>query len=183
MADGRPAQLHNFGAKLGLFATVAPHRESRRGGKHCKTVNDAQFETLELTVADHRVSKSSERSSQRRAVSVPARLTWKDASGAVRFASVTTRDVSEAGVFVECEAGAAIPLYRLVHLQVERSTRQCDQLPSRLREGRVLSAVWRVGPCRRSTGTPSGYALRFLVEPAMPAALIHAAPAMEAVAV
>src|SRR5688500_13911366 len=114
-----------------------------------------------------------QRVSERRAMNVPARLTWKDASGAVRFASVITRDVSDAGVFVECEAGAAIPLYRLVHLQVERTIRGADQLPSRLREGRVLSAVWRVGPCRRSTGTPSGYALRFLVEPAMPAAVVH----------
>ena len=106
-----------------------------------------------------------QRSSERRTVSVPARLTWKDASGAVRFISVTTRDVSEAGMFVECEAGAAIPLYRLVHLQVERSTRMTEALPIRLREGLVLSAVWRVAPCRRSTGTPSGYALRFLVDP------------------
>lgn len=94
-----------------------------------------------------------------------------------------TRDVSEAGVFVECDAVAAIPLFRLVHLQVERSTRHADQLPSRLREGRVLSAVWRVAPCRRSTGTPAGYALRFLVEPSMPAAVAHVEPAMEAVAV
>lgn len=105
------------------------------------------------------------RSSERTTVNVPARITWKDASGAVRFASVMTRDVSEAGVFVECDAGAAIPLYRLVHLQVERSANVNQQLPSRLREGRVLSAVWRVAPCRRSTGTPSGYALRFLVDP------------------
>ena len=102
---------------------------------------------------------------ERTAINVPARITWKDASGAVRFASVMTRDVSDAGVFVECDAGAAIPLYRLVHLQVERSSNMNQQLPSRLREGRVLSAVWRVAPCRRSTGTPSGYALRFLVDP------------------
>jgi hypothetical protein len=64
-----------------------------------------------------------------------------------------------AGVFVECEAGAAIPLYRLVHLQLERvgglnpAAREASRRP-------VLSAVWRVAPCRRSTGTPSGYALR-----------------------
>ncbi|MDO8681741.1 MAG: hypothetical protein Q7R30_24795 [Acidobacteriota bacterium] len=114
------------------------------------------------------------RSNERKVVTVPARLTWKDASGAVRFASVVTRDVSDAGVFVECDAGAAIPLYRLVHLQVERSTRLAEKLPMRLREGRVLSAVWRVAPCRKSTGTPSGYALRFLVDP--PAAAV-AAPA------
>lgn len=106
-----------------------------------------------------------QRSSERTTITVPARITWKDASGAVRFASVMTRDVSEAGVFVECEAGAAIPLYRLVHLQVERSAGANDQLPTKLREGRILSAVWRVAPCRRSTGTPSGYALRFLVDP------------------
>lgn len=41
-------------------------------------------------------------------MSVPARVTWKDTSGAVRFASVTTRDVGDAGVFVECETGAAM---------------------------------------------------------------------------
>jgi hypothetical protein len=137
-------------------------------------VNGREVRTLGVkTVPNHRPVKESQRVSERKNVSVPARLTWKDASGAVRFASVMTRDISEAGVFVECEAGAAIPLYRLVHLQVERSSTHIEHLPSRLREGRVLSAVWRVAPCRRSTGTPSGYALRFLVEPGMPAAVVH----------
>ena len=126
--------------------------------------------------------KTVKRSSERVALTVPARITWKDASGAVRFASVKTRDISDAGVFVECEAGAAIPLYRLVHLQVERGMSLNHQLPSKLREGRVLSAVWRVAPCRRSTGTPAGYALRFLVDPQVSAALT--APRMlQAVAV
>ena len=135
-------------------------------------------------MANQRHVLKSERVSERRNVSVPGRLTWKDASGAVRFVSVMTRDISDAGVFVECETGAAIPLYRLVHLQVERSFSQADQLPSRLREGRVLSAVWRVAPCRRSTGTPSGYALRFLVEPAMPAAVLRLErPSLTAMAV
>jgi hypothetical protein len=121
-------------------------------------------------------------SSPRLAITVPARITWKDASGAVRFASVVTRNVSETGVFVECEAGAAIPLYRLVHLQLERNAGSNTQLPSRLRDGRVLSAVWRVAPCRKSTGTPSGYALRFLVDP--PAqALTLGSRILEAVAV
>lgn len=123
-----------------------------------------------------------QRSSERVNLCLPARITWKDASGAVRFASVTTRDVSDGGAFVECEAGAAIPLYRLVHLQIERSAAINQQLPSRLREGRVLSAVWRVAPCRRSTGTPSGYALRFLVEPVQ-VAQVAQAPSLEAVAV
>ncbi len=133
-------------------------------------------------MAEQLHGKSVKRSSARVAVNVPARITWKDASGAVRFASVQTRDVSDAGVFVECEAGAAIPLFRLVHLQLERAAGGNTQLPSKLREGRVLSAVWRVAPCRRSTGTPSGYALRFLVNPPMPAAHI-ASRTLEAVAV
>ena len=93
-----------------------------------------------------------------------------------------TRDVSDAGVFVECEAGAAIPLYRLVHLQVERTFGANNQLPTNLPEGRILSAVWRVAPCRRSTGTPSGYALRFLVEPQAGVAQV-ATTSVEALAV
>jgi hypothetical protein len=106
-----------------------------------------------------------ERSAERVRVALPARLTWKDASGAVRFASVVTRDISNAGLFVEAEAAASIPLYRLVHVQLERDAREAPGVPDRLRQGRVLSAVWRVGACRRATGTPEGYALRFMVDP------------------
>jgi len=127
-------------------------------------------------------ASSTTTSSPRLAITVPARITWKDASGAVRFASVTTRNVSETGVFVECESGAAIPLYRLVHLQLERNAGSNTQLPSKLREGRVLSAVWRVAPCRKSTGTPSGYALRFLVDPQVQQAA-SARPMLQAIAV
>jgi hypothetical protein len=110
------------------------------------------------------VQKAQQRS-VRRQVAVPARLTWKDAAGAVRFTSVMTRNVSEAGVFVEAPGAAAIPLYRIVHVQLERNARDVEGIPTKLREGRVLSAVWRVGPCQKTTGTPSGYALRFLVDP------------------
>ena len=122
------------------------------------------------------------RPAQRLPITVPARITWKDASGAVRFASVVTRNVSDSGVFVECETGAAIPLHRLVYLQVERNAGSNTQLPSKLRDGRVLSAVWRVAPCRKSTGTPSGYALRFLVDPQVEAITLSS-PVLEAVAV
>jgi tRNA G26 N,N-dimethylase Trm1 len=101
----------------------------------------------------------------RRQVSVPARLTWRDASGTLRFVSVVMRDVSEVDAFVECQVPASIPLYRLVHFQVERPSREGQDLPAALREGKVLSAVYRVGPYKTSTGTPSGYALRLLVEP------------------
>jgi hypothetical protein len=106
-----------------------------------------------------------QRIGNRRKVSVPARLTWRDASGTLRFVSVVMRDVSDVDVFVECQVPASIPLYRLVHFQVERPVRD-GELPPALREGKVLSAVYRVGPYKTSTGTPMGYALRLLVEPA-----------------
>ena len=100
----------------------------------------------------------------RRKVSVPARLTWRDASGTLRFVSVVMREVSEVDAFVECQVPASIPLYRLVHFQVERPVRD-GEIPAVLQEGKVLSAVYRVGPHKTSTGTPMGYALRLLVEP------------------
>ena len=100
----------------------------------------------------------------RRTVNIPARLTWCDASGTLRFASVVLREVSDVDVFVECQVPATIPLYRLVNLQVERPSH--DQgLPEALRTGKVLSAVYSVGARAPSTGTPIGYALRLLVEP------------------
>jgi hypothetical protein len=77
-----------------------------------------------------------------------------------------TCDVSDLDAFVECQVPASIPLYRLVHFQIERGARECDALPSSLRNGKVLSAVYRVGAYRAATGTPHGYALRLLVEPA-----------------
>ncbi|HKE85708.1 MAG TPA: hypothetical protein VKB50_18230 [Vicinamibacterales bacterium] len=101
----------------------------------------------------------------RRKVSVPARLTWRDGGGTLRFVSVIMRDVSEVDAFVECQVPASIPLYRLVHFQLERPAREGSDLPAALREGKVLSAVYRVGPYKTSTGTPNGYALRLLVDP------------------
>jgi len=80
--------------------------------------------------------------------------------------SVVTRDVSEVDAFVECQVPTSIPLYRLVHFQVERSGRDCPELPAVLQHGKVLSAVYRVGPYRPSSGTPLGYALRLLIDPA-----------------
>jgi hypothetical protein len=101
----------------------------------------------------------------RRKVRVPGRLTWRDSSGTLRFVSVMTCDVSDLDAFVECQVPASIPLYRLVHFQIERGARECDALPPSLRNGKVLSAVYRVGAYRAATGTPHGYALRLLVEP------------------
>jgi hypothetical protein len=116
-------------------------------------------------MAARRVSDNGQaRIGDRKKVSVPARLTWRDATGTLRFVSVVMRDVSEVDAFVECQVPASIPLYRLVHFQVERPVRD-GELPAVLQEGKVLSAVYRVGPHKTSTGTPVGYALRLLVEP------------------
>ena len=101
----------------------------------------------------------------RKKVAVPGRLTWRDASGTLRFVSVVTRDVSDVDVFVECQVPASIPLYRLVHFQIERPARDCHDLPAALQQGKVLSAVYRVGAYKSATGTPHGYALRLLVDP------------------
>jgi hypothetical protein len=111
-----------------------------------------------------------QRIGQRRKVRVPGRLTWRDSSGTLRFVSVVTRDVSDLDAFVECQMPASIPLYRLVHFQVEKPARDAADLPPALQQGKVLSAVYRVGPYKSSTGTPQGYALRLLVEPARIAA-------------
>jgi hypothetical protein len=106
---------------------------------------------------------------ERRSLVLPGRVTWKDARGATRFASVLTRDVSETGVFIEWRESTSIPLYRLVTFQLERDVRNAEGLPAALRSGKVLSAVYRAGAFQRSTGTPEGYGLRLLIEPAVAA--------------
>ncbi len=105
---------------------------------------------------------ATQRTNSRQRVAMPARLTWKDQGGSVRFASVVTRDVSETGAFVECASVAPIPLFRLVHLQLERPGAPATPLAA----GRVLAAVWRVEREPAASGSPAGYALRFMVDPA-----------------
>jgi hypothetical protein len=106
---------------------------------------------------------STTRSSERKPITLPARLTWKDQRGTTRFASVVTRNVSEHGVYVECHSPVSIPLYRLVQFQLEREGRCADALPESLRAGRVLSAVYRVSPA--SGSKLQGIALRLMVDP------------------
>jgi hypothetical protein len=119
-----------------------------------------------LTLASKRTNVVA-RSAVRRPIVLPGRVTWKDARGATRFASVVTRDVSDTGVFIEWSESASIPLYRLVTFQLERDARNADGLPYALRTGKVLSAVYRAGQFQKSTGTPDGYGLRLLVEPSV----------------
>ena len=121
-------------------------------------------------------NESYTRASERRQVALPARLTWRDARGAARFASVVTRDVSEQGVFVECQSAVVIPLYRLVQFQLERDVRESDPLPASLRGGRILSAVYRVTSATPS-GTRQGLALRLMVDPKRRSAKAAPAPA------
>jgi len=107
---------------------------------------------------------SNKRTVERRSVSLPARLTWKDQRGATRFASVVTRNVSDHGVYVECRSVVSIPLFRLVQFQLEADARDGDHVPDSLRQGRILSAVYRVSPPRPS-GVLQGFALRLMVDP------------------
>jgi hypothetical protein len=117
-----------------------------------------------LSIATKRTTSAASRAA-RRALALPGRVTWKDARGTTRFASVVTRDVSDTGVFIEWTESTSIPLYRLVTFQLEREARGVEGLPLALRSGKVLSAVYRAGRFQKSTGTPEGYGLRLLVEP------------------
>jgi hypothetical protein len=108
-------------------------------------------------------SDANMRNNERRAVTLPARLTWKDQRGATRFATVLTRNVSDYGVYVECQSPVSIPLFRLVQFQLEREVRESDVLPGPLQHGRVLGAVYRVSPPKGSQ--PQGLALRLMVNP------------------
>lgn len=102
------------------------------------------------------------RESERYAVTVPARLTWKDPQGIKRFASVVIRDVSDTGVFVECREPLSIPLYRLVQFEVEPGV-ATSGLPESLRQGRVLTAVYRISHPTERSGC--GLGLRLMAEP------------------
>jgi hypothetical protein len=109
--------------------------------------------------------RTENRVAERRPLSVPGQIVWKDARGTTRMASVVTRDVSETGVSVECLQGPAIPLYRMVYFQVDSSVRGRADVPEALRKSTVLSAIFRVGPCSPVTGAPTEYGLRLLIEP------------------
>ena len=121
---------------------------------------------LKHSSTDHSSAKRADantRTNERRAVTLPARLTWKDQRGATRFATVLTRNVSDFGVYVECQSPVSIPLFRLVQFQLERDGRESDALPGSLQHGRVLGAVYRVSPPHGSQ--PQGLALRLMVDP------------------
>ncbi len=115
-------------------------------------------------------TKKERRRGGRKAMDVPGRIIWRDHRGTPRFSSIVTRDVGDCSTYVECLSGPPIPMHRLVFLQLDRTMRGYDYLPAKLRQGKILSAVCRVGPVSNVTGLPHGYALRLLVEPAAAAA-------------
>jgi hypothetical protein len=121
-------------------------------------------ERVKHTWTENPTRLDNRRITDRRKVSLPARLSWKDRRGTVRFASVMTRDVSECGVYVECRSAVPISLYRLVQFQLEQEGRASAGLPESFRQGKILSAVYRISPAARS-GEPHGLALRLMVEP------------------
>src|SRR5262245_41109 len=125
---------------------------------------------MDTTILHMAKSSNANMRAERRPLILPGRVTWKDARGTTRFASVVTRDVSDTGVYIEWNESTAIPLYRLVSFQIERDVRNLEGVPYALRTGRVLSVVYRQGNFQRSTGTPSGYGLRLMVEPHIAAA-------------
>ncbi len=130
-------------------------------------------------------AKRDRRTTNRKQVGVPGRIIWHDSRGTPRFSSVVTRDVSDCAMYVECLSGPPIPLHRLVYLQIDRTTRGFDFLPAALKQGKVLSAVCRIGAVSNVTGLPDGYALRLLLEPRRDAiATMHQpiAPANESLA-
>ena len=104
---------------------------------------------------------ANKRGADRRVVALPARLTWKDQRGATRFATVVARNVSDFGVYVECQSPVTIPVFRLVQFQLERDVREAGLSDSL--QGRVLSAVYRVSP--PSGPKPQGLALRLMIDP------------------
>ncbi|MEP7309925.1 MAG: hypothetical protein ABJA98_30825 [Acidobacteriota bacterium] len=103
---------------------------------------------------------SDKRGSNRQAISVPARLLWKDQRGVDRFAEVVTHDVSDSGVFVESETALSLALYRLVQFQLDPTVRITSAFPDSLRHGQILSAVYRISPAHGYTR--HGIALRLM---------------------
>jgi hypothetical protein len=116
-----------------------------------------------------KTAPKNQRAAERRPVTLPARLTWKDNRGTTRFATVVARNLSDRGVYVECNSPVSIPLYRLVQFQLEHDVRNGDAVPGALQAGRVLSAVYRISP--PSPSSPQGLALRLMIDPRRAAAV------------
>ena len=92
-------------------------------------------------------------------------MTWTDATGAARSASIRIENAGERGVLVDCLSSTEIPLHRLVSLSLSARARQSDTLPNALRRQNVQAAVYRVEKPVDPHQPTRRYALRLLVTP------------------
>ena len=150
-----------------IKALKSVYDQLARSWRECGSADSASLaHLLGVPVVTAHSPRRHRRSSRRRPAAGRSRrrLTWKDASGAVRFASVTTRDISEAGrVRRVRDAGAdsAVP----ARAPAAGASRARSSRRSAARNADAGGGVARRVPTG-PPGAPCGYALRFLVEPA-----------------
>ena len=93
-------------------------------------------------VEDHEAER---REAIRYPVVASGRMTWTDAPGDDRSASIRTENVSERGVLLECLSTTEISPYRLVSLSLSARARAREELlPNALRHPEVQAAIYRV---------------------------------------
>ena len=78
----------------------------------------ASAETRETNHTDPRP----QRIGNRRKIRVPGRLTWRDASGTLRFVSVVTRDVSDVDAFVDYPFGPGVVTAQAAYQRIDGDT-------------------------------------------------------------
>ena len=92
-------------------------------------------------------------------------MTWTDAKGSARSASIRIENVSELGLLVECLSSTEIPLHRLVSISLSPRARALLELPEALRHQDVQAAIYRVETPADPHQPTRRYALRLLVAP------------------
>ena len=114
---------------------------------------------------------TSKRSSERRAVTLPARLTWKDQQGTTCSRPSSRATSASTGVCVERQNAVSIPPHRLVQFQLERDGRESDALPASLARDASCPPFTA---CRRiEVGAASGSRCDSMVDPRRSAAAVE----------
>ena len=135
-----------------------------RSARYCR---DKQAPILRRvnTYAAARDPEPERREAIRYPVVASGRMTWTDATGDLRSASIRTENVSERGVLLECLSTTEIPLHRLVSLSLSARAREREELPNALRRPNVQAAIYRVETLDDPHQPTRRYALRLLVAP------------------